>query len=156
MRPLIATRCVQGLADGSVDAIATDHAPHHYDEKQVEFDQAPFGITGLETAVSLCFDRLVHPGILAVTRLVELLSVNPARILRVPGGSLSEGAPADISILAPDLDVTVSAARMRSRSKNTPFDGWRLRGGVAATIVGGRTIYVNQELQATFLAALRR
>jgi len=138
---------VQGLADGSVDAIATDHAPHHYDEKQVEFDHAPFGITGLETAVSLCFDRLVHPGILAVTRLVELLSVNPARILRVPGGSLSEGAPADISILAPDLDVTVSAARMRSRSKNTPFDGWRLRGGVAATIVGGRTIYVNQEVQ---------
>jgi dihydroorotase len=138
---------VQGLADGSVDAIATDHAPHHYDEKQVEFDHAPFGITGLETAVSLCFDRLVHPGVLTVTRLVELLSVNPARILRVPGGSLSEGAPADISILAPDLAVTVSAARMRSRSKNTPFDGWRLRGGVAATIVGGRTIYVNQEFQ---------
>ncbi len=138
---------VQGLADGSVDAIATDHAPHHYDEKQVEFDHAPFGITGLETAVSLCFDRLVHPGILAVTRLVELLSVNPARILRVPGGSLSEGAPADISILAPDLDVTVSVARMRSRSKNTPFDGWRLRGGVAATIVGGRTVYLNQEFQ---------
>jgi dihydroorotase len=138
---------VQGLADGSVDAIATDHAPHHYDEKQVEFDHAPFGITGLEPAVSLCFDRLVHPGILAVTRLVELLSVNPARILRVPGGSLSDGAPADISILAPDLDVTVSGARMRSRSKNTPFDGWRLRGGVAATIVGGRTIYVNAEVQ---------
>ena len=111
----------------------------------MEFDQAPFGITGLETAVSLCFDRLVHPGILAVTRLVELLSVNPARILRVPGGSLSEGAPADISILAPDLAVTVSAARMRSRSKNTPFDGWKLRGGVAATIVGGRTIYGNPE-----------
>ena len=138
---------VQGLADGSVDAIATDHAPHHYDEKHVEFDHAPFGITGLETAVSLCFDRLVHPGILAVTRLVELLSVNPARILRVPGGSLSEGAPADISILAPALAVTVSAARMRSKSKNSPFDGWRLRGGVAATIVGGRTIYVNQEFQ---------
>jgi dihydroorotase len=138
---------VQGLADGSVDAIATDHAPHHYDEKQVEFDHAPFGITGLETAVSLCFDRLVHPGILTVTRLVELMSVNPARILRVPGASLSEGAPADISILAPDLAVTVSAARMRSRSKNTPFDGWRLRGGVAATIVGGRTVYQNAEIQ---------
>jgi dihydroorotase len=138
---------LEGLADGSVDAIATDHAPHHYDEKHVEFDHAPFGITGLETAVSLCFDRLVHPGLVSVTRLVELLSVNPARILRVPGGSLSAGAAADISILAPDLAVTVSAARMRSKSKNTPFDGWRLRGGVAATIVGGRTIYANNELK---------
>ena len=135
-----------GLADGSVDVIATDHAPHHYDEKRVEFDRAPFGITGLETAVSLCFDRLVHPGAISLTRLVELLSVNPARILRVPGGSLGEGAPADLTILAPDLPVTVSVARMRSKSKNTPFDGWSLRGGVAATIVGGRTVYVNEDV----------
>ena len=134
---------LQGLADGSIDAIATDHAPHHRDEKNVEFDRAPFGITGLETAVSLCFDRLVHRGVVGISRLVELLSVNPARILRVPGGSLSVGAPADISILAPDLQVTVSAAGMRSLSKNTPFDGWVLRGGVAATIVGGRAVYVN-------------
>jgi dihydroorotase len=138
---------LQGLADGSVDVIATDHAPHHYDEKHVEFDQAPFGITGLETAVSLCFDRLVHAGVITVSRLVELLSVNPARILRVPGGALSEGAPADLSVLAPDLAVTVSAARMRSKARNTPFDGWRLRGGVAATIVGGRTVYRNPEFE---------
>ena len=96
-----------GIADGSVDVIATDHAPHHADEKHVEFDRAPFGITGLETAVSLCFDRLVHAGVISLPRLVELLSVNPARILRVPGGSLAEGAPADITILAPDLPVTV-------------------------------------------------
>jgi len=135
-----------GIADGSVDVIATDHAPHHYDEKHVEFDRAPFGITGLETAVSLCFDRLVHPGVCRLSRVVELMSVNPARILSVPGGSLSEGAPADISILAADLRVTVSAARMRSKSKNTPFDGWQLRGGVAATIVGGRTVYVNESV----------
>lgn len=135
-----------GLADGSVDVIATDHAPHHYDEKQVEFDLAPFGITGLETAVSLCLDRLVHRGLVGLPRLVELMSVNPARILRVAGGSLSEGAPADVTILAPDLSVTVSAARMRSRSKNTPFDGWQLRGGVAATIVGGRVVYVNEDV----------
>ncbi len=142
-----------GLKDGSVDAIATDHAPHHYDEKQVEFDRAPFGITGLETAVSLCLDRLVHAGLVPLTRLVELLSVNPARILRVPGGSLSEGAPADITILAPDLEVRVDASRMKSKSRNTPFDGWSLRGGVAETIVGGRTVYWNE--QATSQSALR-
>jgi dihydroorotase len=138
---------LEGLADGSVDVIATDHAPHHYDEKRVEFDRAPFGITGLETAVSLCFDRLVHAGVVTISRLIELLSVNPARVLRVSGGTLAEGAPADISILAPDLAVTVSAAKMRSKSRNTPFDGWRLRGGVAATIVGGRVVYTNESVQ---------
>jgi dihydroorotase len=135
-----------GLKDGSIDVIATDHAPHHYDEKHVEFDRAPFGITGLETCVSLCFDRLVHAGVVSLSRLIELLSVNPARILSVPGGSLSDGAPADISILAPDLRVTVSVARMKSKSKNTPFDGWELRGGVAATLVGGRTVYANEAI----------
>jgi dihydroorotase len=137
---------LQGLRDGTIDAIATDHAPHHYDEKHVEFDHAPFGITGLETAVSLCFDCLVHRGVVTLPRLVELLAASPARILRVPGGSLAEGAPADITILAPDLPVTVSAAAMRSKSRNTPFDGWKLRGGVAATLVGGRAVYVNQDL----------
>src|SRR3954470_22413544 len=135
-----------GIADGSVDVIATDHAPHHADEKHVEFDRAPFGITGLETAVSLCIDRLVHAGVVSLPRLVELLSVNPARILSVPGGSLADGAPADISILAPDMAVTISAASMRSLSKNTPFDGWTLRGGVAATMVGGRVVYVNERV----------
>jgi dihydroorotase len=137
---------LRGIADGSVDAIATDHAPHHYDEKDVEFDRAPFGITGLETAVSLCFDRLIHRGLIGLPRLVELLSVNPARILRVPGGSLTEGAPADLTILAPDLPVTIVAAHMRSKSRNTPFDGWQLTGGVAATIVGGRVVYANDGL----------
>ena len=130
-----------GLADGSVDVIATDHAPHHYDEKHVEFDRASFGITGLETAVSLCLDRLVHAGVISLARLIELLSVNPAKILGVAGGSLAAGAPADLTILAPDLAVTVSVARMRSKAKNTPFDGWQLRGGVAATLVGGRVVY---------------
>jgi len=132
-----------GIADGSVDAIATDHAPHHYDEKHVEFDRAPFGIVGLETAVSLSLDRLVHSGLVRLPRLVELLSVNPARILGVQGGSLAPGERADITVLAPDLKVTIQASRLRSRSKNTPFDGWELRGGVAATIVGGRTVFVN-------------
>jgi dihydroorotase len=138
---------LQGLADGSIDAIATDHAPHHRDEKHVEFDHAPFGITGLETAVSLCFDRLVHRGVIGLPRLIELLSVNPARILGVSGGALTEGSPADVTILAPDLPVTVSAATMRSKSKNTPFNGWKLRGGVAATLIGGRTAYLNPEFE---------
>ncbi|HXH24450.1 MAG TPA: dihydroorotase [Vicinamibacterales bacterium] len=144
-----------GIADGTVDAIATDHAPHHYDEKQVEFDRAPFGIVGLETAVPLALDRLVHAGLIRLSRLVELMSVNPARILRVPGGTLSEGAPADITILAPDAKVTIQAARLRSRSKNTPFDGWTLRGAVAATIVGGRTVYANEEVGSDFERRIR-
>jgi dihydroorotase len=136
---------LDGIADGSVDAIATDHAPHHYDEKQVEFDRAPFGIVGLETAVSLSLDRLVHAGRIRLSRLVELLSVNPARILHVGGGTLSEGALADITIIAPDMNVRIEAGKLRSRSKNTPFDGWELRGGVAATLVGGRPLFVNSE-----------
>ena len=138
-----------GIADGSVDAIATDHAPHHYDEKKVEFDRAPFGIVGLETAVSLSLDRLVHAGVIRLPRLVELLSVNPARILAVPGGSLSVGAPADITIVAPDLQVRIEAQKLRSRSKNTPFDGWQLRGGVAATFVGGRPVFINPDAGLT-------
>ena len=134
---------LEGLRDGSIDCIATDHAPHHYDEKLVEFDDAPFGIVGLETAVSLCLDRLVHAGHVPLSRMVELLAVNPARVLGVPGGDLSVGAPADITVLAPELVVTVEAAAFRSLARNTPFDGWSLRGGVAATIVGGRSVYVN-------------
>jgi dihydroorotase len=134
---------IAGIADGSVDVIATDHAPHHYDEKRVEFDRAPFGIVGLETAVSLSFDRLVHAGVVSVRRFVELISVNPAKILRLPGGSLAVGAAADITIVAPDLPVRVDVGAMRSRSKNSPFDGWQLRGGVAATIVGGKVVYAN-------------
>ena len=137
------------IADGSVDAIATDHAPHHYDEKNVEFDRAPFGIVGLETAVSLALDRLVHAGVIRLPRLVELLSANPARILGVPGGSLSPGSPADITILAPDLHVRIEANRLRSRSKNTPFDGWQLKGGVAATLVGGRPVFISPDAGLT-------
>ena len=132
-----------GLADGTIDCVATDHAPHHFDEKLAEFDRAPFGVVGLETAVSVCLDRLVHAGRVSLSRLVGLLSANPARILGVEGGALTEGAPADITVLAPDLPVTVDARAFRSLAANTPFDGWSLRGGVAATLVGGRTVYVN-------------
>jgi dihydroorotase len=137
---------IEGLRDGSIDVIATDHAPHHADEKALEFDRAPFGIVGLETAVPLCIDRLVHAGVLGLSRLVELLSVNPARVLGLPGGTLTEGGPADLTILAPDASVTVNASAFISRSKNTPFDGWTLRGATAATIVGGRILYVNPEI----------
>jgi dihydroorotase len=132
---------LEGIGDGSVDAIATDHAPHHADEKMVEFDRAPFGIVGLETAVPIVFDRLVHTGRITLSRMIELLSVNPARILGVPGGSLADGSPADVTILDPDRPVTIQAATLRSRSKNTPYDGWQFRGGVTATIVGGRVVY---------------
>jgi dihydroorotase len=134
---------LDGIADGTVDVIATDHAPHHADEKMVEFDRAPFGIVGLETAVPLVFDRLVRAGRISLVRMVELLSVNPARLLHLPAGTLSEGAAADITVLAPDMVSTIDAARLVSRSKNTPFDRWRLTGGVAATIVGGRVVYRN-------------
>jgi dihydroorotase len=134
---------LDGIVDGSVDVIATDHAPHHIDEKMVEFDRAPFGIVGLETAVPIVFDRLVHPGRISLKRMIELLSVNPARVLNVGGGRLDEGRPADITVLAPDLLTTVEAGKLVSKSKNTPFDRWRLTGGVAATLVGGKVVYRN-------------
>ena len=132
---------LEGIADGSVDVIATDHAPHHADEKMVEFDRAPFGITGLETAVPLVFERLVHAGRISVGRAIELLSTNPARVLNLPGGSLADGAPADVVVIDPDRKVTIDVARQRSKSKNSPFNGWELRGAVAMTIVGGRVVY---------------
>jgi dihydroorotase len=134
---------LEGIADGSVDVIATDHAPHHIDEKMVEFDLAPFGIVGLETAVPIVFDRLVHTGRISLKRMVELLSLNPARLLKVPGGTLGDGAPADITILGPDMASTIDAAKLVSKSKNTPFDRCHFTGGVVATIVGGRVVYRN-------------
>ncbi|HVG06391.1 MAG TPA: dihydroorotase [Thermoanaerobaculia bacterium] len=131
---------VNGLADGTVDCIASDHAPHHPDEKDVEFTLAPFGILGLETTLSLCLDRLVHPGIIGLKRLIELLSTGPARVLGLPGGTLRPGSPADLTLFHPDEEVTIRAAAFRSKSRNTPFDGWKLRGRSAGTIVDGRRI----------------
>jgi dihydroorotase len=132
---------LDGIADGTVDVIATDHAPHHADEKMVEFDRAPFGIVGLETAVPIVFDRLVHTGRISLVRMIELLSFNPARLIGIAAGTLTEGAAADVTILAPDLQVTIDAAALKSRSKNTPFDRWQLKGGVVATFVGGRQVF---------------
>jgi len=131
----------EGLADGTVDAIATDHAPHHLDDKCVEYDKAAFGVVGLETAVPLCLDRLVDKKIISLSRLVELLSSNPARILGLPKGSLAVGADADITILDLERTSTVRPERFQSKGRNTPFAGWELRGGPVVTVVGGRIVW---------------
>ena len=139
---------LEGLADGSIDAIATDHAPHHADDKAVEFAEAPFGIIGLETAIPLVLDRLLHSGRISIGRIVELLATNPARILGLPGGSLAPGAPADVTVLAPDAATRVRKDTFRSQARNMPFEGWQLRGAVAAVLIGGRTVYVNGDVGA--------
>jgi dihydroorotase len=126
-----------GLVDGGIDVIASDHAPHHKDEKDVEFNLAPFGIVGLETTLALCLDRLVRPGVITLSRLVELLSTNPARILRVPGGTLAEGSIADMTLFSLDRRVTINPQRFESKGRNTPFAGWKLRGRPVATFLGG-------------------
>jgi len=139
-----------GLRDGTIDAIATDHAPHHADEKALEYDQAPFGIIGMETAVGLAVDRLVHQGVISLERLVELCSTRPAGILRLEDrGSLKKGARGDITILDPEHVWTFDAARSKSKSRNTPFDGHRFRGAAIATVVGGRVAYVRSDYIST-------
>ncbi|MCZ6727661.1 MAG: dihydroorotase, partial [Acidobacteria bacterium] len=114
---------IAGLIDGTIDAIASDHAPHHADEKDVEFSLAPFGIVGLETNLSLCYDRLVRTGIIDLSRLVELFSSGPARLLGVPGGTLAVGSPADVTLFDPAAELTVQPKDFRSKSSNTPFAG---------------------------------
>jgi dihydroorotase len=131
-----------GLKDGTIDAIATDHAPHHADEKALEYDRAPFGITGLETGVGLAFNELVHKGVIDLVRLVELCSLNPARIFRLEGrGTLVPGSIADVTIIDPTLEWTYSVLDSRSRSRNSPFDGWTFAGAAVTTIVAGRIVY---------------
>lgn len=130
------------IRDGTVDAIATDHAPHHADEKALEYDRAPFGITGLETAVGLAFTELVHTGLIDLVRFVELFSANPARVFKLAGrGTLKPGSIADVTLLDPTLDWVYNNADSRSKSKNSPFDGRRFHGAAAATIVGGKIVY---------------
>jgi len=132
---------VAGLRDGTIDCIATDHAPHTVDDKKVEFDQAANGIVGLETAVPLCLDRLVGTGLVELPHLVALLSANPARVLGLPGGTLAPGSPADLTVLDLTKKRQVDPARFESRSRNTPFGGWILKGWPAMTIVGGRVAW---------------
>ncbi len=129
----------EGLADGTLDAIATDHAPHSSKEKDVPFDSAANGIIGLETAVSLSL-RLVRDGVLSLTHLVEKMSINPARILGLESG-LRVGQPADITIIDLDDEYEVNAGDFQSLSRNTPFDGWQLKGRPVLTMVGGRVVY---------------
>ena len=132
---------IAGLADGTVDAIATDHAPHSDTKKQTDFESAPFGVVGLETALAVALEKLYHPGKISLPRLVELPSANPARIVGVPGGKLSVGAPADITIFSLEKKWTYRAAEGWSKNHNSPFDGWSFRGGPVATIVGGNIVF---------------
>lgn len=132
---------VEGLRDGTIDCIATDHAPHTIDDKRVEYDQAAFGIVGLETAVALALDRLVGSGLLGLDRLVSLFSSNPATVLGLPGGHLGLGAPGDVTVLDLGRRRTVDPDRFVTKGRNTPFGGWTLRGGPVLTVVGGRVVF---------------
>ncbi len=140
---------LEGIKDGTIDAIATDHAPHHADEKALDFDHAPFGITGLETAIGLAFDKLVHTGIIDLVRLVEMCSTNPAKIFSLENrGTLQVGSIADVTILDPNLNWIYDVSKTKSKSKNSPFNGWKFQGCAVATIVGGKIVYNRAETRA--------
>jgi len=140
---------IEGIKDGTIDAIATDHAPHHADEKALEYDRAPFGITGLETAIGLAFNELVHKGVIGLERLVEMCAANPAKIFRLEGrGTLKPGSIADITIIDPERKWTYSNADSRSKSRNTPFDGWEFTGKPVATIIAGNMVHNDPQVSA--------
>jgi dihydroorotase len=132
---------VEGLRDGTIDCIATDHAPHTIDDKRVEYDRAAFGVVGLETAVALCLDRLVRPGLLGLSELVALLSTRPAAVFGLPGGTLAPGAAGDVTVLDPSRRLQVDPKRFQSKGRNTPFAGWVLTGWPVLTIVAGRLVW---------------
>jgi dihydroorotase len=143
--PLRSAADVEGvlgaISDGTVDAIVSNHAPHHTDEKELDFSQAPFGIVGLETTVSIAIDRLVHGKVIGLDRLVRLLSTRPAEIFSLPGGTLAVGSPADLTVLDLRRRRTVAPQSFRSKARNTPFGGMTFRGGPAMTIVGGEVVW---------------
>ena len=133
---------LEGIADGTLEILASDHAPHAKFEKEVEFDLAPFGIIGLETELGLFLDLLVHKHkTIGLPRLIEMFTANPARLLKINAGTLSVGAIADVTLIDPDLEWTVDANAMHSMSRNTPFDGWKLKGRAVRTMVGGETVW---------------
>jgi dihydroorotase len=131
---------LKGLKDGTIDVIATDHAPHLLDEKRVEFKDAKFGILGLETALSLVLTELVDAGTLSLSKAIEKMTVNPAKILNKKTGTLSVGSTADITIIDPEMSFTVDVKKFKSKSRNSPYDGWKLKGKAVAVIVGGRVM----------------
>ena len=146
MKPPLRTACdagavVDGIVAGAVDAIATDHAPHPGSEKMQEFEKCPFGIIGLETALGLALEHLVHTGKISLTRLVALLTTGPARVLRLDRGTLRVGVPADVTIFSTDLEWTYDVNQSFSKSRNSPFDGHTFRGGPMATIVDGAMVW---------------
>jgi dihydroorotase len=133
---------LEGIADGTIEILCSDHAPHSQFEKEVEFDAAPFGIVGLETELGLFLDLLVHKNkTIELPRLIEMFTVNPARLLQIEAGTLSIGRAADITLIDPDLEWVVDASQFQSMSRNTPFDGWKLKGCAVRTIVGGKTVW---------------
>ena len=145
LRPALDVEALhEGLADGTVDAIVSDHWPHHADDKEdVQLSVAPPDIVGLETTVSLCLDRLVHGGVIDLVRLVELLSTGPARLFGLAGGSLEVGRPADITLLDLERQVNVDPSRFHSLGRSTPFAGWSLRGAAVGTLVGGEPVEIS-------------
>ncbi|HUP53181.1 MAG TPA: dihydroorotase [Longimicrobiales bacterium] len=130
-----------GLADGTLDTIATDHAPHHYDEKEAAFAEAPNGIVGLETALGLVLTRVVGEGVIDLPTMVDRMSRAPARAFGLPGGTLAEGSPGDVTVFDPAAEWTVDPKAFRSKSRNTPFTGWALVGRPRLTVVGGRIVF---------------
>jgi dihydroorotase len=130
-----------GLADGTLDTIATDHAPHHYDEKEAAFAEAPNGIVGLETALGVVLTGVVAEGVIDVGTMIDRMSCAPARAFGIPGGTLAAGSPADVTVFDPDAEWVVDPTTFRSKSRNTPFAGWKLRGRPRMTIVGGRSVF---------------
>ena len=137
---------IEGLADGTIDCIATDHAPHNLNEKMLEFDRAPFGITGLETALSLSLTRLFHTGKIDLKRLIELFTINAARIINKPLGTLSIGTEGDVTLFSTDAEWVYDVNQTKSKSRNCPFHGMKLKGQVAGTVVAGKIVYRNEEL----------
>lgn len=131
----------EGIADGTLDVIATDHAPHHYDEKEAAFATAPFGLVGLETALGLALTHLVNGGVLTLSELIDRMSSAPARAFNLPGGTLRQGTAADVTVFDPDVEWVVDPTQFRSKSRNTPFAGHSLRGRAVCTIVGGRVVF---------------
>jgi dihydroorotase len=129
---------IEGLAAGSIAAIATDHAPHPGSEKMQEFERCPFGIIGLETAIALALEELVHPGKITLTRMVELFTTGPNAVLRLGRGTLAPGAPGDVTVFSTDLSWTYDVNQSFSRSRNSPFHGRTFRGGPVATVVNGQ------------------